>query len=132
MNDTWGVAASGEDAVFTLGPDNRFEYWSRELAAVTGVGTDEMAAVDPLSLFVPGDRAAVRGAIGRCLGDGEASVRASVETPTGDSRDCQVRLFRTTDRHGTPVKIHGRVEFEVGVSMARNDSGLRPALQPSD
>lgn len=126
------VAAHGRDVVFTLGPGNEFEHWSEGLAAITGVDEETLAAVDPASLFAPADREAVRAAIGRCLGEREASVEAALLTGDGDCRECRVTLLRYTDAHGSPAKIYGLVAIDGATGRQTCDGASQRLQQPAD
>jgi len=120
------------DAVFTLGPDGRFEHWSERLETTTGVGADDLARIDPLELFAPADRTAVREVIGRCLGEGEATVEATLQTTDCGQRDCDIRLLRSNDRYGSPAKIHGLLTFESSAASAGFGRSASRTPQMSD
>ena len=102
-----GLDALGDDLHYVVGSDGHLDAWNDRVPDVTGHAEEVLGRIDPLLLFVPEDRHAVRAAIGRCLGDGSTAVTARLRTAGGDARRFEFRAVRVTDASGTPTKICG-------------------------
>jgi PAS domain S-box-containing protein len=102
-----GALDSVRDGFFLLDSDGELVYWNRFILDRTGYDDAEMAAMEPVELFVEGDRDRVAEAIERTRREGAAAVEATVVAADGEEVPVEFRGSQLTDGDGNAVGIAG-------------------------
>jgi len=102
-----GALDSIRDGFFLLDTDGELVHWNRFILDRTGYDDAEMAAMEPVDLFVEGDRDRVAEAIERTRRDGAAAVEATVVTADGEEVPVEFRGSQLTDADGNPAGVAG-------------------------
>ena len=133
---TLGREPSGPDAAadgyhWTI-EDGQVAAVSADLARVTRRNASALLRLGPLALFADADREAVRGALGRCLGDGDATTTATLAGRDGPAETVTVRFVRVDDGDGRPRRISATARPDDTVPWSVAAAPERPSESLSD
>ncbi|MUV90722.1 hypothetical protein GJ629_13095, partial [Halapricum sp. CBA1109] len=101
---TLGRGPSGPDAAadgyhWTI-EDGQVAAVSADLARVTRRNASALLGLGPLDLFADATAGRSGGALGRCLGDGDATTTATLSGRDGRAETVTVRFVRVDDEDG--------------------------------
>ncbi|WP_197428672.1 hypothetical protein, partial [Halapricum sp. CBA1109] len=82
--------------------------------------------------FADADRGSVRGALGRCLGDGDATTTATLSGRDGRAETVTVRFVRVDDEDGRPRRISATARPDDTVPWSAAAAPEQPAESLSD